>query len=111
MATWGDFLKDVSVVRMSNGMYVKVDDVITLWEELNNLRTEVAQLREAVTTEREACAREVEEFAEACAAEADTPEVATAYLKAAASIIRDKDEVPEAEIIEGEPPPEPEQAE
>lgn len=111
MATWGDFLKDVSVVRMNNGMYVKVDEVITLWEELNGLRTEVAQLRETVTTEREACAREVEEFAEACAAEADTPEVATAYLRAAASIIRDKDEAPEAQIIEEQQPPESEPAE
>ena len=122
MATWGDFIKDVNVVRMQNGMYVKVDEVITLWEELNKLRASappphdavaaeqeaLQALQDAVAAEREACAREVEEFAEACAAEADTPEVATAYLRAAASIIREKDEpLPEAEVLDEQPAPEP----
>lgn len=111
MATWGDFIKDVNVVRMQTGMYVKVDEVITLWEELQKLRAgapvaEAPNLEEALATEREACAREVEEFAEACAAEVDTPEVATAYLRAAARIIREKDEpLPEAEPVEGPPLP------
>lgn len=114
MATWGDFIKDVNVVRMQTGMYVKVDEVITLWEELQKLRAgappapEAPNLEEALAAEREACAREVEEFAEACAAEVDTPEVATAYLHAAARIIREKDEpLPEANPFEEEQPPPP----
>lgn len=122
MATWGDFIKDVNVVRMQNGMYVKVDEVITLWEELNKLRGSAGAVRDetaehevvqaAVAAEREACAREVEEFAEACAAEAETPEIATAFLRAAASIIREKDDpLPEAEVLDQELPPEPSDSE
>lgn len=94
MATWGDFIKDINVVRLQSTMYVKVDEVITLWDERNTLREEVARLRTALESERESCAEEVEEFAQACMEEAETPEVAAAYLRAAANLIREKDTAP-----------------
>jgi hypothetical protein len=126
MATWGEFIQDVKVRKMNpGGMMVAVDDAIELWEERRKLREEVAQLREEITQlksagsgplsdtklkianvdVREACAREVEEFAEACAAEGENTEVAVAVLRACARMIRERalEQVAEAEVISDEP--------
>ncbi len=102
MATWGEFMSEIHVVRMKpGGMYVQVDEVITLWEERNNLRAEVDRLRAELAGEREACAQEVEEFAQACAEESDQAEFIARALQIAAMLIRERGE-PDAET-EAEP--------
>jgi len=79
MATWGDFIQEITVQKLNpGGMVVKVDDVITLWEERNALRAEVAKLGAALAEERAACAQEIDEFADACAEESDDATVAVA---------------------------------
>jgi hypothetical protein len=93
MATWGDFMNEIRVIRLKpSEMYVKVDDAITLWEERNQLRTEVARLKQEVEREREACAQEVEEFAQACLEESADAEFVATALRAVATLIRDRGE-------------------
>src|SRR5689334_19114194 len=102
MATWGEFMQDVPVRHLNpGGMVVSVDHAITLWEERRSLREEVAQLKAALAAEREACAQEVDEFAEACAAEAEDAEVAVALLRACAQMIRERgqDEITNVEPV------------
>jgi hypothetical protein len=109
MATWGDFIQEITVQKLNpGGMVVKVDDVITLWEERNALRAEVAKLGAALAEERAACAQEIDEFADACAEESDDATVAVALLRAAAKMIRERgqppaDEIPTAQLIEPAP--------
>ncbi len=96
MANWGDFLSEFKIVNVKSvGMLVKVDDVLTLWEERNRLRDATAEVSEAVAAERAACAQEVDDFADACAAEAEAPEELIAVLRAAAGLIRERGEVEE----------------
>lgn len=104
MATWGDFMAEVTIIRpskteglRSNAMYVAVDQVIGIWEERNNLRTEVQQLRQGVTGEREACAQELDDFAQACEEEgSEQSQVIAQALRAAAQLVRERGAVPEA---------------
>jgi hypothetical protein len=104
MATWGDFIAEMTVIRpskteglKSNAMYVAVDQVIGVWEERNNLRTDVNKLRQELAEEREACAREVDEFASACDEEgSEQSQYIAQALRAAASLIRERGAVPEA---------------
>jgi hypothetical protein len=104
MATWGEFIAEVPVQKSkTGGMVVPVDDVIGVWEERNRLRQEVARLQEALAAEREACAREVDEFADAVAAEPDQPEYLVPVLRAAANLIRERGQ---AEEEADEPAPE-----
>lgn len=132
MATWGQFIAEIPIIKVKPGViHVLVDDVMTLWEERNNLRAEVARLksggahlesvppasapnelhaeidrlRAAVLNEREACAREVEELAEAFLQEqCDQTEYIVTVLKATASLIREREapeeSVPMAETVE-----------
>jgi hypothetical protein len=104
MATWGDFIAEVTVVRPSkpeqmkpSAMYVPVDQVIGIWEERNNLRVDVQRLQHERTNEREACAMEVDEFALACEEEgSEQSQYIAQALRAAAALIRERDAVPEA---------------
>jgi uncharacterized coiled-coil DUF342 family protein len=96
MATWGDFLAEFKVVNLkSSGMFVKVDDVLSIWEERNRLRTELNEAKEALLVERAGCAQEIEEFADACAAEVEAPEELITVLRAAARLVRERGEVEE----------------
>jgi hypothetical protein len=91
MATWGEFLQEFVIYRpKASEMYVKVDDVLGVWEERNQLRNEVAELKAAIERERDLCAREVEEFAEACAVETEPSELVVTVLRAAAQLIRER---------------------
>jgi hypothetical protein len=108
MATWGEFIADVNVRRLNpGGMVVSVDDAITLWEDRRVLREEVAKVKAELAEAREACAREIEEFAAACAAESENVETAVALLRACAQMIRDRalENIPEAELTEEQPVP------
>lgn len=111
MATWGDFIAEVTVVRPSkteglraNSMYVAVDQVISIWEERNTLRAEAQQLRtqaeqaqELLASERGACAQDVEDFAQACDEEgSEQSQMLAQALRAAAQLIRDRGTPPEA---------------
>jgi hypothetical protein len=104
MATWGDFIAEVTVVRPSkpeqmkaSAMYVPVDQVIGIWEERNNLRVDVQRLQHEQTNEREACAMEVDEFALACEEEgSEQSQYIAQALRAAAALIRERGAVPEA---------------
>ncbi len=112
MATWGDFINEIRVIRLKpSEMYVKVDDAITLWEERNQLRAEAARLKLAVEREREACAQEVEEFAQACLEESGDAEFVATALRAVATLIRDSGEPESASVDEPQQPaPSPEAA-
>ena len=107
MATWGDFIKEIPIInKRSEGIFVKADHVLDLWEDRNKLRAEVAKLlqaggggvaavdetalAEAVAREREACAVEVENMAEALAAEPEPQEQLIQMLRAVANLIREK---------------------
>ncbi len=94
MATWGEFIADIQVLRIKpQGMVVPVEQVMDLWEERNRLRLEVVRLQAELSQEREGCAREIEEFAEACEAEEseESAFIATA-LRAAATLLRERGE-------------------
>lgn len=121
MATWGEFIKEFKVVNLKahgiQGMFVKVDDVLDLFDERQKLRTELAQAKEGtladaqVAAERERCARDVEEFAEACASEEGQPEYIPTVLRYAAELIRNRGQAaPMAEAVEGEAIPPDEEA-
>jgi hypothetical protein len=116
MANWGEFLKEFKILNLkSQGIYVKVDEVLDLYDERAKLREELAQARDELArlheqggnegSEREACARDVEEFAEACAAEPDQPEYVVTILRYAAELIRGRGQAPVAEAVEGEAEP------
>jgi hypothetical protein len=104
-------------------MYVPVDQVITLWEERNQLREEAVRLRHALAEERTGCAQEVEDLAQAFAGETDQAEFIINALRVAADMIRERGQegadaavaepmagdVPMAEPID-EPPPGPPEA-
>jgi hypothetical protein len=104
MATWGDFIAEITVVRFSktdnikaNAMYVPVDQVIAVWEDRNNLRTDAAKLRQDLVAEREACAQEVDDFAQACDEEgSEQSQFIAQALRAASSMIRERGAAPEA---------------
>ena len=52
MATWGEFINEIPVVRIgARTIYVTVDDAITLFTERNALRDEVARLRAALAAD------------------------------------------------------------
>jgi hypothetical protein len=120
MATWGEFIKEVPIInKRSEGIFVKADHVLDLWEERNRLRVELAQalsgagggrvaesaVAEAVAREREACAQEIEAMAEALAAEPEPQESMIQMLQAVGRLIRDKStsgDAPMAEEIESE---------
>ena len=109
MATWGEFMSEFKITNMKGKVFIDADQVLDVWEERNKLRKELAELKgdappppppmeaqeaeipdvtAAVAAERERCARDVEEFAEACAAEPDQPEYIGVVLRAAAELIR-----------------------
>src|SRR5262249_37169818 len=117
MATWGEFIAEFKVHNFKaqgvQGMFVKVDDVLDLFDERAKLRKELAQasygappsaapaaetapadtaaeVAAAVAAERERCAHDVEEFAEACAAEPGQPEYVATVLRYAAELIRSR---------------------
>jgi len=104
MATWGDFIAEMTVIRPSkteglkaSTMYVAVDQVIGVWEERNTLRTDVSRLKQQLTAEREACAQEVDELAQACEEEGtEQAQYIAQALRAAAGLIRERGTVPEA---------------
>jgi hypothetical protein len=104
MATWGDFIAEVTVIRpskteglKSNAMYVAVDQVIGIWEERNNLRSDVSKLKQQLTAEREACAQEVDDLAQACEDEGtEQSQYIAQALRAAAGLIRERAAMPEA---------------
>ena len=96
MATWGQFIAEMQVVRVKpNVMYVPVDQVITLWEERNQLREEAVKLRHALAEERTGCAQEVEDLALAFAGETDQAEFIINALRAAADMIRERGQAPQ----------------
>jgi hypothetical protein len=100
MATWGEFIAEMPVQKSpKGGMVVPVDDVITLFDERNKLRQEVARLQAELAAEREGCAQDIDDFAEACAAEPEQPEYLVPVLRAAANLIRQRGE-PEAEEMD-----------
>lgn len=46
MANWGEFIAEIPIInKRSEGIFVKVDHVIDLWEERNRLRAELANLK------------------------------------------------------------------
>jgi len=103
MGTWGEFISEMRIVNLkSQGIYVKVDDVLDLWEERNKLRIEVKELRDQLASEREKCALDVEEFAAACAAEPEQPEWVGTILQTAANLIRERNAPPVAEEVSAE---------
>src|SRR5262245_33863949 len=88
MASWGHFIKEMPIVnKRSEGIFVKADHVLDLWEERNKLRRELAllqaggggaasgasaeELQAAAAAERDACADEIDAMAEALAEEPD----------------------------------------
>jgi len=118
MATWGEFISEFKITNMKGTVYIHADQVLDVWEERNKLRKELAELKgdappppppmeaqeaelpdvtAAVAAERERCARDVEEFAEACAAEPDQPEYVGMLLRAAAELIRGRGDAASAE--------------
>ena len=119
MANWGDFIKEMPIInKRSEGIFVKADHVLDLWDERNRLRVELAQaltgggggvdasaVAEAVLREREACASEIEEMAEALAGEPEPQEQLIQMLHAVARLIRDKgtQDAPMAEEIADAP--------
>jgi hypothetical protein len=110
MATWGDFIAEMAVQRSKGGgMVVAVDDAITVWEERNQLRKRVAELEQQLAAEREGCAAEVDEFADAIAAEPEQPEYLVPVLRAAANLIRERGTPEAAEEPAVEPPAEAEE--
>ncbi|MBL8797303.1 MAG: hypothetical protein JNM56_25600 [Planctomycetia bacterium] len=56
-------------------------------------------MREQLMQERERCACDIDEFAQACAAEPDQPEYVVSVLEAAASLIRQRGQAPVAEEV------------
>ena len=99
MATWGEFMREFKIVNQKGKVLVESDEVLDVWEERNKLRKEVEELREQLAQERERCACDVDEFAQACAAEPDQPEYVVSVLEAAASLIRQRGQAPAAEEV------------
>ncbi len=107
MATWGEFIADIQVLKVKpHGMVVSVEQVMELWEERNRLRHEAARLQAELDQEREGCASEIEEFAEACEAEGEESAFIATALRAAAKLLRERGQVGEEESAEPEVPPE-----
>lgn len=109
MANWGEFIKEFKILNMkSQGIYVRADEVLDLYDERAKLREEVAALQEQLAQGgqsgdvREQCARELEEYAQAVANEPDQPEYIASVLNAAAGLLRNAGQVPMAAPIEGE---------
>jgi hypothetical protein len=127
MATWGEFIAEFKVHNFKTagiqGMYVKVDEVLDLFDERQKLRKQLAEqsygappaavsaesVAAEVAAERERCAKDVEEFAEACAAEPNQPEYVVTVLRYAAELIRSRSQAgAEAEpVAEAAPAAEP----
>ena len=109
MANWGEFIKEFKILNMkSQGIYVKADEVLDLYDERAKLREEVAALKEQLAQAgqsgdvREQCARELEEYAQAVANEPEQPEYIASVLTAAAGLLRNAGQVPMADPVEGE---------
>ncbi len=113
MATWGEFIAEFKVHNFKTagiqGMYVKVDEVLDLFDERQKLRKQLAEqsygtppaaasaesvsaetVAAEVAAERERCAKDIDEFAQACAAEPDQPEYVVTVLRYAAELIRSR---------------------
>ncbi|MBY0524461.1 MAG: hypothetical protein K2R98_13730 [Gemmataceae bacterium] len=112
MANWGNFISEIPIInKRSEGIFVKVDHVIDLWDERNKLKAELEALRsgtgssetagsappaaedsshDAAMREREQCAREVEEFAQTCGVAPEYADFVTQLLAAAAVQLREK---------------------
>ena|SRR5262249_13651368 len=109
MANWGEFIKEFKILNMkSQGIYVKADEVLDLYDERAKLREEVAALKDQLAQAgqsgdvREQCARELEEYAQAVANEPEQPEYIASVLTAAAGLLRNAGQVPLADPVEGE---------
>jgi hypothetical protein len=120
MASWGEFIKEIPIInKRSEGMFVKVDHVLDLWEERNKLRRELAllqsggsgggaseeELQAAAAAEREVCASEIESMAEALAEEPEPNQQLITMLNAVARLLREKgaDDAEDAEAPMAEP--------
>ena len=118
MATWGEFIAEIPIInKRSEGIFVKADHVLDLWEERNRLRAELATLKnpsaeaeapgtdeapmplaapvteesnDAAAQERERCAQEIEEFAQTCPVDPAWREWAVQLLQTAAQLLREK---------------------
>jgi hypothetical protein len=130
MATWGEFIAEFKVHNFKTagiqGMYCKVDEVLDLFDERQKLRKQLAEqaygtppaavsdvsaetVSAEVALERERCAKDVEEFAEACAAEPNQPEYVVTVLRYAAELIRSRGQggAEDAAVAEAAPAAEP----
>lgn len=139
MATWGEFIAEIPIInKRGEGIFVKVDHVLDLWEERNRLRAEVEKLQppangsetptepasvplaapvadkersEAAAQERERCARELEEFADTCPVDPAWRELAGQLLRTAAQRLRETVNQQEIDFLAGVViPPAPEAA-
>jgi hypothetical protein len=118
MANWGEFLKEFKIKNLkSDGIWVKVDEVLDLYDERQRLRDELAQLKQElehggggqagnVGEIREQCARELEEVAEVALHDPDQPEYIATVLQAAAGLLRGNQVPMAAEDSEAESVPE-----
>jgi hypothetical protein len=104
MATWGEFIREINVITIKPGvMHVKVDEVIDLFEERNRLRQEVARLQAELANAREACCKEVEEYALAFEQEGgEYADILSDTLRRLAQVLREsgRETPPEAEVLE-----------
>jgi hypothetical protein len=128
MASWGEFIAEIPIInKRSEGIFVKVDHVLDLWAERNQLRAELgrlngnicspesdaasvspalvapvvedARLRETAYLERERCAQEVENLLQSYPAEAEQRELIGQVLRAVARSLRHKDDEETAEFL------------
>jgi hypothetical protein len=97
MATWGEFMREFKIVNQKGKVLVEADEVLDVWDDRNKLRKEVEELREQLAQERERCANDIDEFAQACAAEPDQPAYVVSVLEAASALIRQRGQAPAAE--------------
>lgn len=129
--SWGEFIRDVPIInKKAEGIFVKVDHVIDLWEERNKLRTELEELRggtaegqppalaaaeeappalavedasnpQAASQERARCADEIEAFAQSFPFEPEQREFGLNLLQAAAQHLRESKEDDLADFLSG----------
>ncbi len=99
MATWGEFINEIKVQRMQGQMYVHCNDVIDLFDSRNKWRDDARRFEGQLALEREASARDIDEFASACEEEGKADYAAV--LRAAADLVRQRGQ-PQAEVVEGE---------
>ncbi len=129
MATWGEFIAEIPIInKRAEGIFVKADHVLDLWEERNRLQAELAKLQaggngaetagpspialaspvgeaepnQSAAQERERCAREIEEFAETCPVDPAWRELAVQLLRTAAQMLREKANQGEEKALESD---------